>query len=94
MEHSEVLEIVQRSCQQHADLQNSKVVQFDATTQLFGEEALFDSMGLIALIIDVEEALSEELNSPVALLDEKAMSRKNSPFRTIGTLVEYIVENY
>ncbi len=49
-------------------------------------------MGLVNLLVCIEERIEDEYNLSVTLADEKAMSRKNSPFRTISTLCEYINE--
>lgn len=63
--------------------------QLGAETVLFGETGLFDSLGLVGLIVDVEQRISEELGAEVVLGDDRAMSQKHSPFRTVGTLAEY-----
>lgn len=57
---------------------------------LFGQSAKLDSLGLVNLIVTTEQKIEEEFNIAVTLADERAMSQKNSPFRTIGTLAEYI----
>lgn len=60
-----------------------------ATTELYGKEGNLDSMGLVAFLIDIEELfLDEEIQ--IALSDERAMSQKNSPFRSVKTLTDYI----
>lgn len=59
---------------------------------LYGEKGVLDSLGLVTLIVAVEQAIEEELGVTITLTDEKALSQRNSPFRTIGTLVEYIEE--
>ncbi|MEM1189210.1 MAG: hypothetical protein AAGI72_11830 [Pseudomonadota bacterium] len=58
-------------------------------TPLFGRDAHLDSMGLVALLLDIEDALVDQ-GHDVALSDEKAMSEKNSPFRDVQTLADYI----
>ncbi len=58
-------------------------------TPLFGEDGVFDSMGLVSLVIAVEQAIDEELGKQVALADEKALSQRSSPFRTVETLADY-----
>ena len=57
---------------------------------LFGPESPLDSLGLLALLLDVEDGL-QAAGCPVMLSDDRAMSQKRSPFRTVGSLVEYIV---
>ena len=59
------------------------------TATLFGPESSLDSLGLLSLLLDVEEAL-QTAGCPVMLSDDRAMSQKRSPFRTVTTLVEYI----
>ena len=59
-------------------------------TVLYGSEGKIDSLGLINLIIMVEQNIEDEFNHTITLASEKAMSQKHSPFRTIGTLADYI----
>jgi acyl carrier protein len=57
---------------------------------LFGSGGL-DSLGLVSLLIDIEEAL-EERGFEVNLSDAKAMSDTRSPFRNVPALVAHIRE--
>ena len=66
--------------------------QLDAETRLFGKEGALDSMGLVTLIVAVEQAIEDEFDESVALADEKALSRGRSPYRTVATLAEYAAE--
>ena len=59
-------------------------------TVLFGETGKLDSLGLVNLIVATEQRVEEIFNISLTLADEKAMSQKNSPFRTVGTLTKYI----
>lgn len=58
-------------------------------TPLFGEEGVFDSLGLVTLIVAVEEAIQDRYAVGISLADERALSQSRSPFRTIGTLAAY-----
>ena len=58
---------------------------------IFGQDSPLDSLGLVALVIDIEDALLDE-GIEVSLSDEKTMSQRNSPFRTVETLAHYIVD--
>jgi acyl carrier protein len=58
---------------------------------LFGDGSPLDSMGLVTLTMDVEDALADQ-GVEVSLSDSRAMSRKQSPFRTVATLVQFIEE--
>ncbi|MBF7044303.1 hypothetical protein [Campylobacter volucris] len=49
-----------------------------------------DSLALVSLISDLESILSEEFNKEIILADEKMMSSRNSPFKDVKTLAEFI----
>ena len=59
-------------------------------TVIFGKRGKLDSLGLINLIVAVEQNIEDEFEAPITLADERAMSQKHSPFRTVGTLANYI----
>lgn len=61
----------------------------DATeeTLLFGEN--LNSMGIVFLVTDLEAKISEELDVDITLADERAMSQRTSPFRSVKTLTKY-----
>jgi len=58
-------------------------------TQLFGDGGVLDSMALVSLVIAVEQAIEEKYGVGVALADEKALSQRSSPYRTIASLAAY-----
>lgn len=60
---------------------------------LFGKDGHLDSVDFVSLILDIEQAIEDEVGVHIILSDAKALSQKNSPFRTIGTLVEYVKQN-
>ncbi len=59
-------------------------------TRLIGRDAVLDSLGLVTLIVDVEDRLRSQHGVVIALADDSAMSRTRSPFMTVGSLSEYI----
>jgi hypothetical protein len=59
--------------------------------RLFGRGSPLDSMGLVTLLLDVEEAL-QAAGLPILLTDDRAMSQARSPFRSVPALVEYIAQ--
>ncbi len=72
--------------QQPADKQVEKSLE----APLFGKGAKLDSLALVNLIVEVEGGIADELDAMITLVDEKAMSQKQSPFRTVGALSDYI----
>jgi len=67
-----------------------EVDKLNRETVLFGDRGILDSMGLVSLITDLEEKFEQESNVSLILADERAMSQKRSPFRTVSSLSEYI----
>ncbi len=59
-------------------------------TTLFGQGGKLDSLGLVNLIVASEQKVEENFGLPVSIADERAMSQKNSPFRTVESLADYI----
>ena len=59
-------------------------------TRLLGPESVLDSMHLVSLIITIEREVEETFGIPITLADERALSMKSSPFRSIQTLADYI----
>ena len=59
-------------------------------TVLFGKSGQLDSLGLVNLLVIIEQNIEDEFDVSITIADEKAMSQKYSPFRTIGTLTNYI----
>lgn len=57
---------------------------------LFGQGSTLESVDFVSLIVNIEQAVSDEFNKEISLVDARAMSQKNSPFRTVGSLAEYI----
>jgi len=61
-------------------------------TRLFGGNGQLDSLGLVSLVVNIEEDIETELGISLILADEKAMSRRTSPFSRIVNLIDYINE--
>jgi acyl carrier protein len=73
--------------------QGTAVDTLDSSTVLFGREGYLDSLGLVSLVVSTEQALQDELNLTVSLADEKALSQRHSPYRTVGSLADYAVSS-
>ncbi len=62
------------------------------STPLFGDEGLLDSLGLVNLVVGLEQEIQDELGKSVSLADEKALSAKSSPFRDVDSLASYALQ--
>lgn len=65
-------------------------VEAGPTTRLLGAESVLDSLGLVTLIVEVEDRLEAAHGISVTLANDQAMSQARSPFLTVQTLSEYI----
>ena len=63
-----------------------------AMSRLLGQDAVLSSMGLVTLITDAESVLADEHGVEVTLVSEDAFSRRQSPFRTVEALADYVLE--
>lgn len=64
----------------------------DENTRLIGRSSVLDSMGLVTLIVEVEQRLEADHDLIVVLADDRAMSQTRSPFLSVGTLAEYVLQ--
>jgi 2-phospho-L-lactate transferase/gluconeogenesis factor (CofD/UPF0052 family) len=69
-----------------------KRLQETPTAVIFGPGSALDSIGLVTLLIDIEDALRER-GVDVLLIDERAISQRRSPFRDVPSLTAHI-EDY
>ncbi len=61
-------------------------------TPVFGEDGTIDSLSLVRLVVGLEQQIEVVFSKNILLADEKAISLRNSPFRRVGSLVDYIIE--
>lgn len=75
-------------CEDNAIEYNS----LDNNTRLMGSGGLFDSLDLVNFIVEIEEGLEEDFDLSITLTDERAMSKRTSPFLNTETLTNFILE--
>ena len=59
-------------------------------TRLLGSQSVLDSMRLVSLIVTIEREVEDAFGVALTLADERALSMKASPFRSIQSLADYI----
>jgi acyl carrier protein len=69
-----------------------ETIELTIDSRLFGGGGPLDSMALVNLILEIEEFVEDELGKTITLADEKAMSRRTSPFAKVSYLIDYINE--
>ena len=67
-------------------------VSISSSTALFGVDAALDSLEFVSVITDVETAINVDHGLGVSLADDRAMTRPLSPYTTVTTLRDYILE--
>lgn len=58
---------------------------------IFGKENNLDSLGRIMVIVAFESSISEEFGLTLSLADGKILTQKENPFKTVGSLADYIL---
>jgi acyl carrier protein len=66
-------------------------VEITKDTPLIGSSRILDSLGLVNLIVDIETAFLDE-DIEITLASESAMSARISPFRSVGSLCNFIAK--
>lgn len=59
-------------------------------TILYSNSGGLDSLGLVNLIVAVEQKILKKMNIVLSLVSEESMSQKESPFYSVETLCVYI----
>tara|TARA_X000000368_G_scaffold177679_1_gene140127 strand:- start:4730 stop:5023 length:294 start_codon:yes stop_codon:yes gene_type:complete len=68
--------------------------ELSLNSRMIGTSSIFDSMELVTFIVEVEQLLDDEYDFQTQLASEKAMSRRTSPFISLSTLSQYIIEDF
>ena len=58
--------------------------------RLLGSDSGIDSLTFVTLMVAVEEQIQKKLAKSVVLVDEGNMAAEKNPFRTVGSLAEYV----
>ncbi len=88
---SEVMEIILAALREVKEQMGKKgTFEISPQTRLYGRGSDLDSLGLVQLVIEVEERVGARYGVPITLTDEKALSQENSPFRTVESLTDYV----
>ena len=74
-----------------ADSDAEQSADVTATTPLVGEGAAITSLSLVSFITGVELEIEEKYDVELTLVSEEALSRNESPFRTIDALSDYVL---
>lgn len=73
-------------------LSEQEIKNANENTELIGHTSELDSLGLVVLLSGIEQYLLDTYNISITIADERAMSQRNSPFKSVKSLAEYIVK--
>jgi hypothetical protein len=78
-----------------ADLNRGRAADYQLEVSpdaaIFGGSSALDSLGLVALLTEIEERLADR-GVRITIADDRAMSRTRSPFRDVPALTAYLQE--
>jgi len=75
----------------NAQLADDQQLEKITNASLTGDDSPLDSLGLINLLVAVEQVLAERYNANIHLLDENLFGETDGPYQTLGTLAEFAV---
>ena len=78
-------------CVDETNIEEGANISKDLNKILMGSDSEIDSLGLVSLIVVIEDAINTEFDVSITLADEKAMSQRVSPFKTLDTLSNYVI---
>ncbi len=87
---AKLVSIILSACEElNPTLKNPIDVSQGADAKLYGSQGSLDSLALVSMIVAVEQSIQDEFNVPIGLADERAMSQRHSPFRSVASLADY-----
>jgi acyl carrier protein len=91
IERTAALEIVLSALREAVDQAGGDSTGVNAETVIVGPDAVIDSIGVVSLIVDIEQRLEMEHQVSLTLANDRAMSQRNSPFRTPSILADHVI---
>ncbi len=74
----------------NAEFPENQAIGLSDATVLVGPAGSLDSLGLVDLVMRLQEVILEEYGVPVAIAGDAVLHSSGSPFRTIEALTEYL----
>ena len=93
MNNEKIFQLVKASLEElNEELDYSNLRDVTWETSIAGGQSNLDSLSLVTLIVHLETQIERAFHKKILLADEKAMSARNSPFRNVTSLVDFIAE--
>src|SRR6476659_8935397 len=72
------------------ELRESDRFEINENSDIYGGNSRFDSLGVMTLIIELEEAVQQKWGQRVPLTDGRAMAEPQVPFKSVPVLTDYL----
>lgn len=90
-EHDKILRVVYGAIDEiNQQLPPDKHLKKVPTTELYCESSVLDSLGLVNLILAIEDRLEDSFGVYISISDQTVTSRSNNPFRSVESLASFI----
>ena len=89
----DIKKLVYEAYKEVLDLQDAsfeKPKKIDEDTPIYGSDGYLDSLGLVRLVVAVEERLRDKFNVSISVVSDKAVSQSRSPFKDVKSLARYL----
>lgn len=74
----------------NAMLPSEQQLEKSENTALFGPMSPLDSLGLITMIVSIEQKVDEKYGASIVLAEDGDLFQPDSPLRSVTALAEYI----
>lgn len=91
MTRDELITLILNAIREFTELPEAEFHTLNENTRLLGESQILDSLGLVSVLMDVEQQVNDQLDVEIMIADERAMSQQRSPFRSVGSLADYVL---
>lgn len=92
MNQNDILKFIIKEAKQIIIEEQATEIDVDENTNIFGENALLDSLGLVTLIVKVEEFVLKSTGVALQIVDEEvAFGDGDNPLRTPASLASLVV---
>ncbi|MHB8580343.1 MAG: acyl carrier protein [Ignavibacteriaceae bacterium] len=89
----EIIKIILKTCAElNEQLKNKIDISKRENTELYGNNGVIDSLGLVNLIVSIETEIELKYGKSLILADGTSFPMNSSPFRTVNTFANYIVD--
>lgn len=86
-----ITRIIFKTIDEHNSINNEELkLSKSLETELLGKNSNLDSLGLINLLVSVENEIQKKIDSNISVIDEELFLEEDGPYQKVATLLEYI----